>query len=125
MCSVLLEEYLNTVKDPEHKKRMTEVFEWVEENYPVLEGVIKWKQAMFTDHGTFIIGFSETKNHMSFTPEEAVIQLFSEEIVKSGYEHTKGIVKIKWTDEIDFALLKKMIEFNLREKAECTTFFRK
>ncbi len=80
---------------------------------------------MFTDHGTLIIGFSEAKNHMSFTPEEAVIQLFSEEIVKSGYEHTKGIVKIKWTDEIDYELLKKLIEFNIREKAECTTFFRK
>lgn len=121
----MLEEYLDTIKEPEHKKRMIEVFKWVEESFPELEGVIKWKQAMYTDHGTFIIGFSEAKGHMSFTPEEELIQLFSEEIEKAGYEHTKGIAKIKWTDEVNYELLKKIIEFNIKEKAECKTFFRK
>ena len=121
----MLEEYLSNIQDIEHKKRMSEIFEWVEENFPSLKGEIKWKQAMFSEHGTFIIGFSEAKNHMSFTPEEEVIGLFSTEIKKSGYEHTKGIAKIKWTDEVDYELLKNLIEFNIREKAECTTYFRK
>ncbi len=121
----MLVEYLDTVKDPDHKKRMIEVFQWIEETYPNLESVIKWKQAMYTDHGTLIIGFSEAKNHMSFTPEELGIEVFADDIKASGYENTKGIVKIKWTDEVDYGLLKKLIDFNIKDKAECKTFFRK
>lgn len=66
-------EYLNSIDNPEHKNRMSEVFQWIEKNFPTLQGVIKWNQPMFTNHGTLIIGFSTAKNHMSFTPEEYVI----------------------------------------------------
>lgn len=117
--------YIESIQVPEQKVRMVEVFQWVKEVFPNLEAVIKWNQPMFMDHGTFIIGFSKAKNHMSFTLEEAVMKIFLEDIEKSGYEHTKLLAKIKWTDEVDFDLLKKMIEFNIADKATCTTFFRK
>lgn len=80
---------------------------------------------MFTDHDTFIIGFSIAKHHMSFTPEEYCLTIFLEEIEKAGYEHTKGIVKIKWTEEVDYPLLRKIIQFNIEDKTNCKTFFRK
>ena len=80
---------------------------------------------MFTDHDTFIIAFSMAKNHISFSPEEYAITVFLEEIEKAGYEHTKGIVRIKWTDDIDYALLQRLIQFNIEEKRNCRTFFRK
>lgn len=121
----MLDDYLDKLGDIQHRIRMSEVFQWIEKNYPTLVGVIKWNQAMFTDHGTFIIGFSVAKNHMSFTPEEEVVSIFSEEIRKAGYEHTKGLIKIKWTQEIDYELIRTMINFNIKEKAACTTFFRK
>jgi len=80
---------------------------------------------MFTDHDTFIIGFSIAKHHISFTPEEFSINVFLNDIEKAGYEHTKGIVKIKWTDDIDYPLLHKIIQFNIEDKMNCSTFFRK
>ena len=40
---------------------------------------------MFTDHETFIIGFSVAKQHMSVAPEKAGIRQFSNEIVLAGY----------------------------------------
>lgn len=121
----ILNSYLDEIKIPEQKARMMEVFQWIGEEFPNLEATIKWDQPMFTDHGTFIIGFSMAKHHMSFTPEVAVITSFSGDIKKSGYDHTKGLVKIKWTDEVDYTLLRRIIQFNIDEKAECNTFFRK
>ncbi len=117
--------YLKEIQVPEQKARMEQLFRWIGEKFPNLEAEIKWNQPMFTDHGTFIIGFSMAKHHMSFTPEEAVITIFSEDIKKLGYDRTKGLAKIKWTDEVDYTLLEKIIEFNIADKAECTTFFRK
>lgn len=121
----MVEEYLSTLNDTEHRQRLSEIFAWVEENYPTLKGEIKWKQAMYTDHGTLIIAFSEAKAHLSFTPEKPVIGLFAAEIEQSGYEHTDNIVKIKWSQEVDYELLRKLIEYNIKDKADCKTFFRK
>lgn len=117
--------YLDAIQVKEQRDRMEEVFQWIVSHYPQLEVQIKWKQPMFVDHGTFIIGFSMAKNHLSFTPEEDVVTIFKEEIEQSGYEHTKGIIKVKWSETVDYTLLKRMIDFNITDKAECKTFFRK
>lgn len=119
-----LEAYLNHIEEPFQRARMTEVMNWVQQNYPQLEAVIKWNQPMFTDHDTFIIGFSMAKHHMSFTPEAYGMTIFSEDVQASGYEQTKGLAKIKWTDDVDYELLKKIIDFNISDKADCKTFFR-
>jgi len=117
--------YLEAIQIPEQRLRMEEVFHWIAEKFQNLESEIKWNQPMFMDHGTFIIGFNMAKQHMSFTPEEAVVTIFSEDIKKSGYDHTKGLIKIKWTDDVNYDLLERIIEFNIKDKADCTTFFRK
>ena len=79
---------------------------------------------MFTDHETFIIGFSVSKQHLAVAPEKAGINRFSEEITQAGYDHTKELVRMKWKQEINFSLLERMIEFNIADKAECSTFWR-
>jgi len=50
---------------------------------------------------------------------------FEDEIVQAGHDHTKELVRFKWNSPVDFSLLEKMIEFNIADKAECTTFWRK
>lgn len=119
-----LEPYLLTITDDQQRLRMRELFQWVEATFPNLTSEIKWHQPMFMDHGTFIIGFSIAKNHMAFTTEEVGIKVFSEAIKQAGYEHTKMIGRIKWTDEVNYALLKAMINYNIEDKKLCTTFFR-
>ncbi|MCQ4950818.1 hypothetical protein NE646_14380, partial [Bittarella massiliensis] len=42
--------------------------------FPDLTPKIAWNQPMFTDHGTFIIGFSAAKAHLAVAPERAGIQ---------------------------------------------------
>lgn len=80
---------------------------------------------MFTDHGTFIIGFSVAKHHISVAPEGKGIDHFSADIVQAGYDHGKKMFRMKESLPVDYPLLKKIIEFNIEDKADCTTFWRK
>lgn len=118
-------EYLSHMDDPKHRARMEEVLNWVTKEFPNLVPKIAWNQPMFTDHGTFIIGFSAAKHHLAIAPERAGIHRSSDEIVQAGYDHSKELVRIKWDRPMDLSLLKKIIEFNILDKAECSTFWRK
>ncbi|MBM7095188.1 iron chaperone [Bacillus sp. H-16] len=119
------EEFVKQIDNPEHRERMEEVLAWVQETFPGLTPKIAWNQPMFTDHGTYIIGFSIAKHHMAVAPEQAGILQFSDDIAKAGYDHTKELVRFRWDRPFDFSLLEKMIAFNIEDKAECSTFWRK
>ncbi len=121
----VFEEYLARINDPVHRTRMNEILSWVAKKFPDLAPRIAWNQPVFTHHGTFIIGFSIAKHHIAAAPERAGINRFSDDIVQAGYEHTKELVRIPWTLPVDFSLLSKMIAFNIRDKADCLTFWRK
>lgn len=118
-------EYLARIDDLQHRDRMEEVLTWVHENFPALLAKIAWNQPMFTDHGTFIIGFSVSKLHLAVAPEQMTINHFSGDIVEAGYDHTKQLMRIKWDDPVDYSLLERIIAFNVTEKADCSTFWRK
>ena len=121
----LFEEYLAKIDDEQQRNRTKEVLYWVSNQYPHLVGRIAWNQPMFTDHGTFIIAFSIAKRHLAVTPEKTGIDHWVDEIEKAGYSYTSMIVRFPWNQPIDFGLLAKMIDFNIEDKKECTTFWRK
>ncbi len=118
-------EYLARITDPQHRARTEEVLSWVTTRFPKLVPRIAWKQPMFTDHGTFIIGFSVAKHHLAVSPERAGILHFSDQIVQAGYDHTKMLLHIKWESPVDYSLLERIIEFNIMDKADTKTFWRK
>lgn len=118
-------EYLARIENQEQRARMEEIFHWIMKTFPQLEQKIAWNQPMFTDHGTFIIGFSMAKHHMSVAPEPPGITRFADEIKAAGYDHTNQLFRIKWGSPVDYSLLKKIIEFNILDKADCSTFWRK
>nr|WP_096155675.1 MULTISPECIES: iron chaperone [Bacillus] len=120
-----LVDFLAGMDNPSHRERTEEVFNWIEDKYPNLQSVIKWKQPMFTDHGTYIIGFSVSKKHLAVAPEAVTISHVEDDIVKAGYDYTKEIIRIPWNGPLDYSLLEKMIEFNIQDKADCSTFWRK
>lgn len=118
-------EYLAGIDDPFHRERTEEVLTWIKDKHPNLHTEIKWNQPMFTDHGTFIIGFSVSKKHLAVAPEKVTIAHVEDDIVKAGYDYTEQLIRIPWNGPVDYTLLEKMIEFNIRDKAECSTFWRK
>lgn len=118
-------EFLAGIDDPLHRERTEEVFTWIKNKYPNLKTELKWNQPMFTDHGTFIIGFSVSKKHLAVAPESVTITHVEDDIVKAGYDYTKELIRIPWKGSIEYSLLEKMIEFNIWDKANCSTFWRK
>ncbi len=83
-----------------------------------------WKQPMFTDHGTYIIGFSVSKKHMAIAPEKAGIQQFADLIAQAGYDRTDQLIRVPWEREMEYSLLEQLITFNMMDKADCSTFWR-
>ncbi|WP_188208103.1 iron chaperone [Alkalibacillus aidingensis] len=121
----IFEDFLANIDQPQHRARVEEVLDWIAQKFPDLKPEFKWNQPMFTDHGTFIIGFSVSKKHMAVAPEREGIIRFSEEIIEAGYDHTKMLVRFPWDRPVDYSLLEKMIEFNIKDKEDCATFWRK
>ncbi|HZG75468.1 MAG TPA: iron chaperone [Paenibacillus sp.] len=121
----VFEEYIAQIGDTHHRTRIIEVLSWVAKTYPALVPKLAWNQPMFTDHGTFIIGFSASKKHLAVAPEQAGMHHVAEDIARAGYDRTKELVRFPWDRPVDYSLLEKMIEFNIADKADCTTFWRK
>ncbi|HIQ81132.1 MAG TPA: iron chaperone [Candidatus Scatavimonas merdigallinarum] len=121
----VFEKYLLKIKNEAHRSRMREVLAWVKDTFPTLTPKIAWNQPMFTDHGTFIIGFSAAKQHFSVSPEVQGMTAFCDVITKSGYSQTSNLFRIQWEEPVDFPLLERIIWHNIEDKKDCTTFWRK
>ncbi|MGT2666260.1 iron chaperone [Streptococcus rifensis] len=118
------EEYLKGIDNLEHREKVATILHWIMEEFPELEPVIKWNQPMVTHNGTYIFGLSVSKQHISVSPEVATIKQFKEDIEKSGYSYTDNIIRIKWKETIDYDLIRKLITFQMEEKAGFTKFWR-
>lgn len=121
----VFKDYLSSIDSPDHRLRMEEILSWTSEQFPGLTPQIKWNTPMFTDHGTFIIGFAAAKHHVSVSPEEAGIAHFADGIARAGYSATSRLFRIQWTEPVHYELLESMIQFNIQDKADCSAFWRK
>lgn len=117
--------FLDKVAQPDQRARTEEVLQWVMDTFPTLVPRMAWNQPMFTDHGTYIIGFSVAKSHLAVSPEREGILRFADEIANAGYEYSKMLFRIRWDNPVDYALLTRMIVFTIEDKATCTTFWRR
>lgn len=117
-------EVLNKIENHSNRKRVENMISWIFKNYPKLEPKIGWNQPMFTDHGTYIIGFSFAKKHMSIGPEKAALRKFKDRALELGYELSKETIKVPWGKDLDLEFLGDIIQFNIDDKAECKTFWR-
>ncbi|MHC6249207.1 iron chaperone [Bacillus velezensis] len=87
--------YVSGIDNPDHRLKAEEILSWTAGQFPNLEAQIKWNNPTFTDHGTYIIMYQESR-----------------------------LFRIRWTDPVHYDLLKKIIEFNIKEKAENPGFWR-
>lgn len=118
------EDYLLTIEEGEKRQRMAALFAHIKETFPTLKEEIKWNQPMYTDHGTFIIGFSVSKGHLSVAPEKPALKEFQEAIEKEGYKLLKEIFHIPWQKDLSYELLEEIIRWNRQEKKDHKGFWR-
>lgn len=118
------QEFLNKVKNPVLKDRLEAIFAQIQQEFPSLTTEIKWNQPMFIMDGTFIIGFSSAKAHISIAPETVTMETFAKDIKEAGYEATSNLFKIKEDQEVNWDLLRNIIAFNMEEKKGYEKFWR-
>jgi hypothetical protein len=119
-----VDDFLATMKVPEQRDKLRAVLDWVSATWPTLEPVVKWKQPMFLDHGTYIIGFSVFAKNIAVGPEDALMDRMRADIEAAGYTTTQRLFRIGWDDPIDHALLTRIIETQIAEKADVTGLWR-
>ncbi len=117
--------FLEKINSLEHRYKLANILDWIQTNYPQLVPMIKWNQPMFTDHDTFIIGFSVAKQHIAITIEKYGMDKFRLEIENAGYEQTMMLFKIKWEQTVNYGLLERMIAFKINDKLNDTHFWKK
>lgn len=115
-------DFLNTMENMDHRNKLKEVLDWIKMTYPNLKEKVGWNQPMFTDHDTFIIAFSVSKNHFAVAPEKVTMEKFLKDIEASGYVASSMLFRIKWEDEVDYDLLSKIIDFNVEDKKTTKNF---
>lgn len=86
--------FLSNFKNPILKFKLELIFEQIQKEIPNLTVELKWNQPMFIMNGTFIIGFSVAKNHISIAPEAVTMAIFTNDIKAANYEATNNLFKI-------------------------------
>ncbi len=122
-----LDDFLETIDKETHREKLKNVIQTILENYPELTMEIKWNQPMllYKNNGTFILGFSKAKPHFAIAPEKYTLDTFADDIKAAGYQMTKMFLKIKWTDEVNYDLLYRIIDFNIKDKKDSSSFWRR
>lgn len=120
----IFSEYLNNIKIDHQRIKIESLLNWIISEFPDLLPVIKWNQPMFTYNETYIFGISISKNHIAISPESATILKYSSQIKKSEYSYTDNLIRIKWEQEINYDLIKNLIEFQIKEKKDYKNFWR-
>jgi uncharacterized protein YdhG (YjbR/CyaY superfamily) len=118
-------DFLDNIGEENKRERMASILGNIKRMFPQLKEEIRWNQPMFTDHGTFIIAFSVAKAHIAVAPEAPVMKYFEKDIEDAGYSHTKELFRIKWTDNVNYDLLYKIVAYNIEDKKDTKTFWRK
>ncbi|MBN3490261.1 DUF1801 domain-containing protein [Acholeplasma equirhinis] len=118
------DQYVNLIKEDYKKHAFLEVINFIKNEYPELKLEMKWNQPMFIHQGTFILAVSTLKNHMSIAPELKAMTYFRDEIIMAGYEETSQLFRIKYKEPVNYTLLKRIIDFNIKDKMGYDKFWR-
>ena len=118
-------DFLAKIDNQDQQARLEQILQWVLDNYPQFETRIAWNQPMFTDHGTFILGFSVAKKHIAIAPESVAMVAFNDQIEAAGYTHGTNMFRIMSDQEVNYQLLQAIIDFNVADKKDLTSFWRK
>lgn len=117
------DEYVENIINESQRKRMSQLIKWTENNYPDGHFEVKWNQPMFLLKNTYIIAYSVAKNHITVGTEGYELELFREEIEKK-YKAKKMTFIIKNSEEIDYELLRELIDFKIKDKKDSESFWK-
>ena len=96
-----------SVQETLHKLRAI-----VREVAPDAEEALKYRMPTFVLREN-LVHFAAFENHIGFYPTPSAIEAFKNEL--TGYKSAKGSVQFPHKQPVPFALIKKMIQFRVKE----------
>ena len=84
----------------------------IREAAPDAEETMKYRMPTFVLGGN-LVHFAAFANHLGFYPTPSAIEAFSSEL--KGYVSAKGSVQFPLTRPVPYALIKKMVQFRVKE----------
>jgi uncharacterized protein YdhG (YjbR/CyaY superfamily) len=79
---------------------------------PDVEETIKYRMPTFVLHGN-LVHFAGFQKHIGFYPTPSAIEAFRREL--AAYESAKGSVQFPLNEPVPFTLIRKMVEFRVKE----------
>lgn len=95
-------------------ERLEQIRQTVKKAAPDAQEVISYNMPLFKQNGRLVY-FAGYKNHIGFYPMTGAIKKFNKEI--SVYKWSKGSVQFPNDKPIPYDLIKKMIEFRVKENS--------
>ena len=109
--STNIDEYIagfpQSVQETLHKLRAI-----VREVAPDAEEALKYRMPTFVLREN-LVHFAAFENHIGFYPTPSAIEAFKNEL--KGYKSAKGSVQFPHGQPVPFALIKKMVQFRVKE----------
>ncbi len=106
-----IDEYIS-IQPTEIKQILEQVRLTIREAAPEVEETISYQMPAFKLHG-MLVYFAAWKKHIGFYPTGSGITAFKEELSK--YKGAKGSVQFSYDKPIPYALIKKMVQFRVKE----------
>jgi len=94
----------------------------VREAVPDAQETLKYRMPTFVWHEN-LVHFAAFEEHIGFYPTPSAIEAFSADLRE--YVHAKGSVQFPLNRPVPFALVKKMVQFRVKEVRERVTRKRK
>ncbi|MCB5952679.1 DUF1801 domain-containing protein [Enterococcus sp. BWT-B8] len=110
----IIEDYIR--KEPEERQSaLTELYHFIKQLVPEAEERLSYGMPTFYLNGN-LVHFANAKKHIGFYPAPSAILAFKDDL--TGYKSSKGAVQFPATQELPWSLIKKMIQFRIKENME-------
>ena len=109
-----IDEYIATFP-PGVQNILEQMRETIHETAPEAEEAIKYGIPTFTLKGN-LVHFAAFEHHIGFYPTPSAIEAFKGEL--SPYKTTKGTVQFPIDEPIPFDLVRRMVQFRVKESLE-------
>ena len=109
-----IDEYIGTFP-PGVQNILEQMRETIRETAPEADEAIKYGIPTFTLKGN-LVHFAAFEHHIGFYPTPSAIEAFKGEL--SPYKTTKGTVQFPIDEPIPFDLVRRMVQFRVKESLE-------
>jgi uncharacterized protein YdhG (YjbR/CyaY superfamily) len=111
-----IEEYINAAPAAVQEK-LWQLHDCIKKAAPGAVEALKWNMPGYS-YQKILVTFAVFKNHIGFYPMESAVKAFAEDLSK--YKTASGSVQFPLTEKLPLSLIKKMVQFRVKESKEGT-----